>query len=367
MATLGTLSQPEGLSYVIYVSELLETEDYPSRTDVAVQVCEEFGFQDPRGQHQLGGCLKALRELEAKGWFQLPAAEIEKGGPSPRRVLELVAEAQGVPAEVGAIVGLELVRVEQENQMRIWNELMIREHPQGAGPLVRRQIRYLVHSARGWLGGLGFAPLYRCSSRSVRQQSRSWSWRRAPVLPGSSAGPRSAHRERECLCRKWEETWAGPTESDRPKCAATHVDQRDRVAPPEHRESHNRDHPRPGGRSATFRLRMRPRCATAHVNRSAHAAPHRASMASWDRVMHAIHRLARTPGGGFDLRGDDWRSAGCCPFSHVRYQPSRPWLRQSRVRDRWPAHPADVRHRGSYSAPQTRRPAPTRPSHLRRH
>jgi hypothetical protein len=149
-----TLSQPEGLAYV---GELLEAEEYLSRTDVAVKVCAEFGFQDPRGQHQLSGCLKALRELEGRGWFQLPAPQIEKGGPSPRRLPRAVDQPQKVPGEVGAIVGLELVRVEQEDQMRIWNELMIREHPQGAGPLVGRQIRYLVHSAHGWLGGLGFA------------------------------------------------------------------------------------------------------------------------------------------------------------------------------------------------------------------
>jgi hypothetical protein len=60
---------------------------------------------------------------KSKGWFQLPAPQIVKGGPSPRRLLEPVAEPQGVPAEVGAVVGLELVRVEQEDQMRIWNEL----------------------------------------------------------------------------------------------------------------------------------------------------------------------------------------------------------------------------------------------------
>jgi hypothetical protein len=148
------LSRPEGIAYV---SELLEAEEYLSRTDVAVKVCEEFGFQDPRGQHQLAGCLKALRELEGKGWFQLPAPQIEKGRPSPRRLPQAVAKPQNVPGEVGQIVGLELVRVEQQDQMRIWNELMIREHPQGAGPLVGRQIRYLVHSAHGWLGGLGFA------------------------------------------------------------------------------------------------------------------------------------------------------------------------------------------------------------------
>ena len=40
--------------------------------------------------------------------------------------------------------------------MRIWNEMMLCEHPQGAGPLVGAQMRYLIGSAHGWLGGLGF-------------------------------------------------------------------------------------------------------------------------------------------------------------------------------------------------------------------
>ena len=31
------------------------------------------------------------------------------------------------------------------------------EHPLGAGPLVGRQLRYLIHSSYGWLGGFGFA------------------------------------------------------------------------------------------------------------------------------------------------------------------------------------------------------------------
>ena len=32
---------------------------------------------------------------------------------------------------------------------------MCREHPRGAGPLVGRQLRYLIGSEHGWLGGLG--------------------------------------------------------------------------------------------------------------------------------------------------------------------------------------------------------------------
>ena len=41
--------------------------------------------------------------------------------------------------------------------MRIWNEMMIREHPRGHGPLVGRQVRYLIGSEYGWLGAMDFA------------------------------------------------------------------------------------------------------------------------------------------------------------------------------------------------------------------
>ena len=41
--------------------------------------------------------------------------------------------------------------------MRIWNELMINDHPRGAGLLVGRQIRYLVQSEHGWIGGFAFS------------------------------------------------------------------------------------------------------------------------------------------------------------------------------------------------------------------
>jgi hypothetical protein len=62
-----------------------------------------------------------------------------------------------VPEQVEDIRGLELVLVESEKQMRIWNSLFVDEHPLGAGPLVGRQLRYLIGSEHGWLGGFGFA------------------------------------------------------------------------------------------------------------------------------------------------------------------------------------------------------------------
>ncbi len=41
--------------------------------------------------------------------------------------------------------------------MQVWNALFLDEHPRGAGPLVGRQLRYLIGSEHGWLGGVGFA------------------------------------------------------------------------------------------------------------------------------------------------------------------------------------------------------------------
>ena len=69
---------------------------------------------------------------------------------------------------------MRLIRVEAEEQMRIWNELMIQGHPRGAGPLVGRQLYYLVKSEHGWLGGLGF------SSSALHLEARDrwigWDW-----------------------------------------------------------------------------------------------------------------------------------------------------------------------------------------------
>ena len=68
-----------------------------------------------------------------------------------------MAAPDGVPGEVGEVGDLELVRVDTDAQRRIWNTLMARKHPRGAGPLVGRQMRYLVGSGHGLPGAVGFA------------------------------------------------------------------------------------------------------------------------------------------------------------------------------------------------------------------
>jgi hypothetical protein len=149
-----TLSEAEAISRI---QKMIQEGGFVNRTKLADSVCEHFDLRDPRGQLQRGGCLKALRELEAAGQFPLPAPQKSPGPRVLRRLPEPLPEPEGVPEEVGELEGLQLLLINDESHRRIWNEMMLAEHPRGAGPLVGRQLRYLIASEHGWLGGLGFA------------------------------------------------------------------------------------------------------------------------------------------------------------------------------------------------------------------
>ena len=150
-----TLSKPENLDVV---RALMREEPGLHRSALAERVCTRFGFVDSTGRLQRAGCLKALRALERSADLRLPSPRTAPGARTQgRRLGEAVAAPQGVGDELGQLEGLELVRVADAEHRAIWNELMAREHPRGEGPLVGTQVRYLLGSAHGWLGALGFA------------------------------------------------------------------------------------------------------------------------------------------------------------------------------------------------------------------
>ncbi len=158
-----TLSEPAPIEYI---NQLLQSEEIATRTDLAKRACQQFGFYDVSGKIQISGCFKALRELEAAGHFTLPKPQQKAGKKTPRRLTAPVPLPVDVPTDVTAIENLELVLVCTGDEIRLWNELMIEEHPLKDGPLVGRQIRYLIRSAHGWLGGFGFAaPALQLSDR----------------------------------------------------------------------------------------------------------------------------------------------------------------------------------------------------------
>ena len=166
------LSQPDVIEDI---NKILNVNRGMNRTQLANTLCQKYAFYDARGKPQLSSCLKALRELERHNLLSLPASQKKNTDhKTPRRLGEAVPDAKDVPDEVTAIKDLGLVRVQSEKQMRIWNELMIREHPQGHRPLVGRQLRYLIKSEHGWLGAIGFAAA--ALHLKDRDQWIGWDW-----------------------------------------------------------------------------------------------------------------------------------------------------------------------------------------------
>ena len=151
-----TLSEPKSIDAV---RQLLTDGSHASRSSLARAVCSLLDFVDARGHAQSAGCVKALRELERAGHFVLPGVKPSScgKGKTARRLEAPVPVPENVPPQAGEVRALALIKVDSLEQMRLWNELMLREHPQGAGPLVGAQMRYLIGSEHGWLGGLGFA------------------------------------------------------------------------------------------------------------------------------------------------------------------------------------------------------------------
>ncbi len=132
--------------------------NFPGRTAFAREVCARFDFVDALGNPRESSCIAALRDLEAAGRIRLPLAGPGMGvARRPRTLPEPVPAACGVPDRVDAVVGLDVRPVAGRDEARLLSRLLRDEHPQGAVQHGGRQLRYLVGSDHGWLGGFVFA------------------------------------------------------------------------------------------------------------------------------------------------------------------------------------------------------------------
>ncbi len=149
-----SLSEPDNVKLVI---TLLNQEPAPSRHRLAKELCQRLNLRDFKGDWQMASTSKALRELEEEGLWKLPEPLLRgRRGWNPRRLNRPVPLPRAVPELLEEVRGLGLVEVVDYEHLGIWNELMIGEHPLKDCRLVGRQLRYLIGSEHGWLGGIGF-------------------------------------------------------------------------------------------------------------------------------------------------------------------------------------------------------------------
>jgi Domain of unknown function (DUF4338)/Transposase DNA-binding len=160
MDTTETIQQRlASATAVALIKDWLRDNRGKGRVALARHVCERLELRDARGRLRQGGTQKALRVLEARGYWRLPKRQSRGPGRwQPRRLGQPVVEPQKVPKRVEQMQGLTLVEVsrEQDELFRTWNELIETEHPLHDSRMVGRQLRYLIGSAYGWVGALGF-------------------------------------------------------------------------------------------------------------------------------------------------------------------------------------------------------------------
>ena len=152
-----TLADPES---VAVVAAILSREQFASRRQLGRRICDEFGFSDRLGRLQVAGCLKALRALERRSERIVlpPAGPPVPGGGRPSLLADEGCRlVESVPQRLAEVRGLRVMPVTSTRQRRIWNTLIHNEHRQGITTFAGAQMRYLVESAPGWLGALGFA------------------------------------------------------------------------------------------------------------------------------------------------------------------------------------------------------------------
>jgi hypothetical protein len=133
------------------------------RRELITEFCQAVGWRNRRGELCLSSAHVALRRLEKRGLVQLPPLPARQKGPLTRGLSddgEALPELPKLSNGGSKVVGLRLrlIQGEQDPAHRIWNRLIVREHPQGRRPLVGAQVRYLIECPTGIVGAFGFGP-----------------------------------------------------------------------------------------------------------------------------------------------------------------------------------------------------------------
>ncbi len=146
----STLDQPEALARL---QPILDGSS--SRWAATRATCAAFALRDGRGHLRLQSCLSALEALDRAGRIRLPPARPGPAHRAPRtdprtRPAPPLPE---VPDQAGQIPDLAVSPVTDRAGKHTWAAMMAREHPLGPVRAAGSQIRYVLTSGEGVLGG----------------------------------------------------------------------------------------------------------------------------------------------------------------------------------------------------------------------
>lgn len=152
-----------------HLNEMFDGQPHISHTTLAREVCERLHWCSPNGQLCLSSAKVALHKLQDLALIRLPESKSRPAPPHRLRASgQALPDVRRVPRRVDHVqeLRLHLVSGADDPLHGLWNDLIIQQHPCGNAPLVGAQMRYLIGSAHGWLGALGFGPAaFRLSAR----------------------------------------------------------------------------------------------------------------------------------------------------------------------------------------------------------
>lgn len=140
------------------IREAVQAHPQWTRAELARQVCQWLNWRDRRGRLRVMSCRAALLRMQDRGGLTLPGTE-QRGDRARRAPASVQLETARIgPCSVDQIGSLELVAVAGRNrQARQWTELVRRYHPLHDARLCGAQVRYVIVSAHGIVGALGFS------------------------------------------------------------------------------------------------------------------------------------------------------------------------------------------------------------------
>ena len=128
-----------------------------TRRSMVQDFCRATNWRDRKGRLCLASANVALNRLEKRELVSLPPPAPRQSRREPRQLLDDGKALPSAPATVRQI-SLQLIQDQHDPDHRLWNRLIIREHPLKAAPLVGAQLRYLIRSPEGVIGAFGVGP-----------------------------------------------------------------------------------------------------------------------------------------------------------------------------------------------------------------
>lgn len=140
------------------INSIVKNQPDLTRYRLSHLVCDWLNWKGPDGKRKDVSCRVAMLKLHKKGIIGLPAVKPIIFGKAAKERIEDY-NFPDISLSLDELGLIELVKIERGDKLlsRLWQTMMDKYHYLGSDPSCGAQIRYLIKSDAGWLGGLSLS------------------------------------------------------------------------------------------------------------------------------------------------------------------------------------------------------------------